>query len=30
MVATASRIATHRLERVPWLMPARLPAWDKS
>jgi len=26
----ASRIATQRLERVPSVMPARLPAWLKS
>lgn len=30
MVATASRMATHRLERVPSVMPRRRPAWERS
>lgn len=30
MVAIASRICTHKLERVPSVMPARLPACDRS
>lgn len=30
MTATASRICTHKLERVPSVMPFRLPAPDKS
>jgi hypothetical protein len=26
----ASRICTHRFERVPSVMPARCPAWERS
>ena len=30
MVAMASRMDTHKLERVPSVMPARRPAWLRS